>query len=297
MEFRLLIILLFFGLFACKSGTIEDSSKIGTLKKALADSPTKENRDLLITAYQDAIKANPNDGATNSPLFSEMAKLHVENKAAVNGVQTLMQGISDYPTAKGVADNVWMLSTIYEQNIQSPTVAAIIKKLYLQVFPNGNQAAAAKQALASNSNSLVEDITALGSSMYDETTHKVDFQAANDYIRICELYALLQPKNAQSPEYLHKAGETARAVRAFPKAVAIYDLIYTQYPNYEKAAQALFLKAFTYDNDLNDKATAKRLYEEFLSKYPNDDFADDTQFLLSNLGKDDEEIIKGFNAN
>lgn len=130
--------------------------------------------------------------------------------------------------------------------------------------------------------------------MYDEATHKVNFQAANDYIRICELFALLQPKNEQSPEYLHKAGETARAVRAFAKAVAIYDKIYTEYPTYEKSAQALFLKAFTYDNDLGDKATAKQLYEEFLQKFPNDDFADDTQFLLDNLGKDDEEIIKSF---
>jgi len=272
MELRLLIIFLFFGLFACKSSTIEDSSKIGTLKKTLTANPTKENRDLLITAYQEAIKANPNDVA-NSALFTDLAQLHVDNKAAVMGLQTLMQGIADYPTADGVGENVWMLSTIYEQNIQSPTVAAIIKKLYLQVFPNGTQAAAAKQALASSPKSMVEDITALGSSMYDETTHKVDFQAANDYIRVCELFALLQPKNSQSPEYLHKAGETARAIRAFPKAVAIYDWIYTQYPNYEKAAQALFLKAFTYDNDLNDKATAKTLYESFLQKYPNDDFA------------------------
>ncbi len=296
MELRPLIIFLLFGLFACKSDTFEDSSKIGQLKKALTTSPTKENRDLLINAYQDAVKAKPND-VSNSTLFSEMAKLHVENNAAVMGLQTLMQGISDYPTADGVADNVWMLSSIYEQNIQSPTVATIIKKLYLQVFPNGTHAATAKQALANSPNSIVDDITALGSSMYDETTHKVDFQAANDYIRVCELFALVQPKNTQSPEYLHKAGETARAVRSFPKAVAIYDWIYTQYPNYEKAAQALFLKAFTYDNDLNDKATAKALYEEFLKKFPEDDFADDTQFLLNNLGKDDEEIIKGFNEN
>ena len=79
----------------------------------------------------------------------------------------------------------------------------------------------------------------------------------------------------------------------FP-ADAIYDAIYTQYPQYEKAAQALFLKAFTYDNDLKDKGTAKALYEEFLQKFPNDDFADDTQFLLKNLGKNDEEIIKSF---
>jgi len=173
-------------------------------------------------------------------------------------------GIADYPSSKKTADNLWLISTIYEQNIQRPKVASIIKQLYLKGFPNGTHATTAKQGISGN---LADDITTLGSSMYDETTHKVDYQAANDYIRVCELYALVQPKDDQSPEYLHKAGETARAVRAFP---------------------------FTYDNDLNDKATARALYEEFLKKYPNDDFADDTQFLLKNLGKNDEEIIKGF---
>ena len=183
---------------------------------------------------------------------------------------------------------------IRDRYIQRPNIANTVKKLYVQQFPNGANIVAAKQAAMANKTTISEDIIALGGSMYDETTHKVDFQAANDYIRMCELFALLKSQDGLSPDYLHKAGETARAIRAFPKAVDIYDRIYTQYPTYEKAAQALFLKAFTYDNDLGDKATAKVLYEEFLKKFPNDDFADDTQFLLSNLGKDDEEIIKSF---
>ncbi|MEN0006956.1 MAG: tetratricopeptide repeat protein, partial [Bacteroidota bacterium] len=75
---------------------------------------------------------------------------------------------------------------------------------------------------------------------------------------------------------------------------AIYDQIYENYPDYEKAPQSLFLKAFTQDNDLKRPDEARKLYEEFLERYPEDDFADDTQFLLENLGKDDEEIIKSF---
>ena len=56
----------------------------------------------------------------------------------------------------------------------------------------------------------------------------------------------------------------------------------------------MFLKAFTYDNDLKKVEEARVLYNEFLKKYPNDEFADDTKFLLENLGKDDEEIINSF---
>ena len=205
-----------------------------------------------------------------------------------------MQGIQDYPKAADVAEKVWTIGNIYEQFIQRPNIANIVKKLYVQRFPGGSNIEEAKQAAMASNSTIAEDIVTLGGSMYDEATHKVDFQAANDYIRMCELFALLKPQDGLSPDYLHKAGETARAIRSFPKAVDIYDRIYTKYPTYEKAAQALFLKAFTYDNDLGDKATAKGLYEEFLQKFPNDDFADDTQFLLANLGKDDEEIIKSF---
>lgn len=294
MELRLLIISLFLGLFACQPNSTGNLSKVDRLTKTLATNPTKENREALIVAYQDTIKAKPNDAATNAPFFTAMAQLHLTNKNYVRALQTLMQGIQDYPKASDVPQKVWLLADIYEQNIQRPNVANTIRKMYAQQFPNGANVEAAKKVLMATNTTIAEDITALGGNMYDETTHKVDFQAANDYIRTCELFSLLKPQDGLSPDYLHKAGETARAIRAFPKAVAIYDRIYANYPTYEKAAQALFLKAFTYDNDLGDKATAKVLYEEFLQKFPNDDFADDTQFLLANLGKNDEEIIKGF---
>ena len=136
----------------------------------------------------------------------------------------------------------------------------------------------------------------LGSKMYNEETHRLDTKTATDFIESCELFALLKPEDSKSPDYLHKAGETARAIRAFPRAIGIYDRIYEKYPKFEKAPQSLFLKAFTYDNDLQDYAKARALYTEFLEKYPNDDFADDTQFLLKNLGKTDEEIIKSFST-
>jgi len=293
MELRLLISCLFLGLFACQPNSTGNLTKVEQLTQALETNPTKENRDALISAYQDTINVNPK-ATVNAQFYQEMANLQQTNKNYVGALQSLMGSIRGNPKASDVPDKVWLLSTIYDQYIQRPNIANIAKKLYAQQFPKGANAAATQTVLRATKTTISEDIIALGGSMYDDTTHKVDFQAANDYIRICELFALLKPQDGLSPDYLHKAGETARAIRAFPKAVEIYDRIYANYPTYEKAAQALFLKAFTYDNDLGDKATARVLYEEFLAKFPEDDFADDTQFLLANLGKNDEEIIKGF---
>lgn len=107
-------------------------------------------------------------------------------------------------------------------------------------------------------------------------------------------YADAFPADSNSVKYLKKAGETARLLKNYDKAFEVFDKIIKEYPQSKEAAGAMFMKAFTLDNDLKKLDEAKAAYEAFLQKYPNDEFADDAQFLLNNLGKSPEEIIKGF---
>ncbi len=109
-------------------------------------------------------------------------------------------------------------------------------------------------------------------------------------------YADAFPEDSLSAAYLSKAGETARALQQFDKVLEISEKIEKSYPDSRAAAGAMFMKAFTLDNDLKRYNEAKLAYEAFLKKYPNDEFADDAQFLLNNLGKSPEEIIKGFES-
>ncbi len=139
-----------------------------------------------------------------------------------------------------------------------------------------------------------KDIMDLGKRMYDESTNRLDTKVANEFIASCEAFAQANPDHEKSAEYLLKAGETARTIKNFQKGIALYDRVIETFPNHPKAAQALFLTGFTLDNDMQQSDKAKVIYEEFLQKYPQDEFADDTQFLLNNLGKTDDEIIKSF---
>ncbi|MBI1227501.1 MAG: tetratricopeptide repeat protein [Bacteroidetes bacterium] len=107
-------------------------------------------------------------------------------------------------------------------------------------------------------------------------------------------YADAFPTDSLSVKYLSKAGETARLLHQYDKAFEIFDKIEKNYPSSKEAASAMFMKAFTLDNDMKKYDEAKPVYEAFIQKYPNDEFADDAQFLLKNLGKSPEEIIKGF---
>ena len=97
-------------------------------------------------------------------------------------------------------------------------------------------------------------------------------------------------------DYLLRAGEMAALINQYGKALGYYEQILNEYPNSGKVATALFMKGYTLDDKLKKLDEAKVIYEEFLQKYPEDEFADDTKFLLDNLGKSEEEIIKQFES-
>lgn len=104
------------------------------------------------------------------------------------------------------------------------------------------------------------------------------------------------PKDSLSVGYLSKAGEIAGILHQYDQAIAIFDKIQKNYPDSKAAASAMFMKAFTLDNELKKLDEAKAAYEAFIQKYPNDAFTDDAQYLLKNLGKSPEELIKEFEA-
>lgn len=96
------------------------------------------------------------------------------------------------------------------------------------------------------------------------------------------------------PEMLFRAGALARGRKEPTKAIGIWGLITSDYPHSRWASEAAFQKAFTFDNDLHDKETAKKSYEEFLESYPNHKMADDVKLLLQTMNKTDAQLIEEF---
>lgn len=115
---------------------------------------------------------------------------------------------------------------------------------------------------------------------------------ARAYVDACEAYAMGYPEKASSAQYLFNGAEVAKTLRSFNKSFALFDWILDKYPNHPKAPTSLFLKGFIMENEVKNIEGARELYNEFTSKYPNHELADDVQFLIDNLGKSDEEILK-----
>jgi TolA-binding protein len=141
---------------------------------------------------------------------------------------------------------------------------------------------------------LEESIAQLEEELFNSNAVKLDRRKALDLIKLYEQYVDTYPDRADAPEYLFKAADISMNMRRPQATIALFDRIMTEYPDYEKSPSALFLKAFVYEDQLQDYENAKRYYELFLEKYPNSEFADDAEVSLQNLGKSPEELIKEF---
>ena len=112
------------------------------------------------------------------------------------------------------------------------------------------------------------------------------------YKNFCDSF----PKNDSAAEYLYRAGRLASGLTYLIEAVNCYDRVYTKYASSKRAPFCLFMEAFIYENQLHGMERAKKLYEEFLKKYPDHQLAKDVKFSLEHLGKSDDELIKEFEA-
>ncbi len=146
----------------------------------------------------------------------------------------------------------------------------------------------------SRKNKMEKQITGLEREIFSDTEQSVDLdktaQLVDAYIAFADAY----PENGKTPEYLFNAGNVAMNLLDPEKAITLFDRIMTSYPAYEKIPQCLFLKAFIYENQLNQLGKAEMLYREFLEKYPVHEFADDAELSLKNLGKSPEELLDQF---
>jgi len=104
------------------------------------------------------------------------------------------------------------------------------------------------------------------------------------------------PADPEAPEYLFKAADLGLGMSWSKSTIDFLDKIIREYPDYPKVPDAVFLKAFVYDHQLNDDVKAGEIYKEFIAKYPDHVFTKDAQASLNNLGKSDEDLIREFEA-
>ncbi len=163
-----------------------------------------------------------------------------------------------------------------------------IKSAYVTKYPQSEYS-----KKVTESKTIATLLTNKAELINNNNFNRFSVEDAKDYIELSETYALVSPRDKDAGSQLIKAGNTAKNIKGYgAKAVELYDWFLAKQPDHPKAGQALFLKAFTYDNELKEPVTAEKLYKEFIEKYPDDDFVDDAELLLKNIGKTDQEFYE-----
>ena len=154
---------------------------------------------------------------------------------------------------------------------------------------------AAFASCGSSEEKSLEEVRKVESVLFGtDKNFKFDANVAREVINLYDNFVRKHPKSKEAPEMLLKSADLHRSMKNYNIAISVYEKIESDYPEFEKLAQVVFLQGFVFENELGKLDKAKERYEYFLKKYPDHELAKDVTFSLQHLGKSPEDIIREF---
>ena len=293
MKIQFLLIVLFAVVISCKTDKVytfenENVQKFYTKYKS---DPTEQNARLFSASAIQYLSTTP-DALNKKDLLDEGLAVSKKHNITSGQITFLIILIRDYQGEKETPDRIFELASVMKTGNKEAAVNTLLHS-FINSNKNHPKVKEAKEMMTAEISDIDDYILQIGEKIFDDPDETgVNRDNSLFYVDACEAYALANPNNVGSPEFLYKASEIARTLRTFPKALSLYDWIIQKYPNYEKTPTTLFLKGFLLENEFQDIEAAKIIYIEFKTKYPNHQLADDVDFLIENIGKSDEEIME-----
>jgi len=127
-----------------------------------------------------------------------------------------------------------------------------------------------------------------------KTAPKLDSTAINTLLAKYEGFSTKFPKDSLAPKYLMRAASLCVSFHRGEKAIELYDKVIKDYPENKQIAVCYFMKAFTYENVLNNIGEASGGYNRFLIMFPEHPLAKDAHAAIKYLGKTPEEVVHEF---
>lgn len=275
--------------WSCKQNSGISDPMVAVLENSFNSTPNEENYEKLVTKYLEIIQTAPKNTDVSEILLKAS---NASEKMAKKDQQVIFLNnlVKNYPDRPDTRDNVYKMINLLHATDRHIT-ADVLSLSYLKTYPGDAKTEELKSKLPKVV-SPEDYILDIGRSIFADTATGFNQRNAMNYVDACEAYAMVMPKDPQTPEFIFKAAETSNTLRTFEKSFALYDWLIEKYPNHERSPVALFMKGFLFDGTLHDSINAAKYYQEFLNKYPNNQFAKDAKMLLQNLGKSDEEVLK-----
>ncbi len=276
---------------SCQQKTEGLEAIIADLEKKTVPPYSVEKVNELIKNYQNYVSTYPDRNDQNATYLRKGAMLAAALDQFPRSIELLSIAIKDHYSADNTLDNIISLGNIYQNDLKNEVLSAAVFQSAQIQYPQNDTLS---KYISPKWVPFEDRIQQLKKEVVDTSTHQINYSAVNNFLNSCAIRAMVVPKNDRSADLLLEAGQLAHDTRTFNQALDLLEWFYLEYPNHEKASEALFITAYILDNELKRFDEAKILYESYLEKYPEAEFAETTQFLLDNLGVPDEEIIKQF---
>ena len=124
---------------------------------------------------------------------------------------------------------------------------------------------------------------------------KTNLEVAQKLVVEMENYVSKYPDSTTIPYYYMQLGDLYTHALQLPvKGLFFFQKVNADFPNYEKAAVALFYQGFVLENYLGQQEQAKAVYESFLVAYPQHELSETVMLSIQQLGIPLEELVKQF---
>jgi len=266
--------------------------EIKALENVVDNETSPEKVRELITKYTEYINTNPEDEEMNGRYAYRAASRHLQTNNPSAAIKILDDAVKTYGSSSITPNNLFLIANTYGTKFKQAAVADTYYQALVEGFPSNEYAEKAK-GLIKKSRSLETKINDIKDDIFiDSTQTRVDPRKARNITELYKLYCGVLPDSPNTPQFLYNTYNIANSARMFKDAAFAAERLYKKYPNHEKAATAMFLSAFVYENELRDLDKAKSIYEEFIKKHPNNEFASSAEVALANLGKPADEMLK-----
>jgi outer membrane protein assembly factor BamD (BamD/ComL family) len=140
----------------------------------------------------------------------------------------------------------------------------------------------------------VKNISAMEKRLFSPQATSFDKAKWDSLISLYEGFCKRFPEDSLVPGYTFNAANISMNSGNGPKALTFFQQIIDNYPKYRKAPLCLFFKGYVYENLQHDLGKAKQIYQEFIGKYPDNEFVSAARASIQNLGKTPEQMVREF---
>jgi tetratricopeptide (TPR) repeat protein len=144
----------------------------------------------------------------------------------------------------------------------------------------------------SKQESRVAHLYFLAAKLTDDVTLETDSLVAVELLNKSVAYANEYPADTAAADLLWMGQGAARGLENFTMALVLVDRLISEYPDYEKRAHCLYLKAYLLDFHLNLPEDARKAYQDLIDTYPKYTSVMQARERLQYIGLDDQELMR-----